>query len=263
MSYVDLCETWWKRWLEGKCAPSSWVRDAFVLDAAPEPYLVFGEDVDPLCVLTTNPGGAMPHQLRENIESGDSFLSKTMSYAEAARSLASFYVRTLTGTASRRIAAQTEIAAASGFSGVLQVECIPWHSSNLPEKTKILQSIEEDEDLRVYTRRLRAFIARRATIALAAVSPRFDFTTRPRRLSPWVSWLFEILGVDPDRADSIPLTAKGDRVTSAALVPNATGTPKAIVLMMGGNHFPSRENREPLVQALARWRDSSGGDSPP
>lgn len=57
-------EALWSDWLAGTLDVPPFVRVAFDLDAAPEPYLSLGVGAEPLVALTTNPGEVMPHQRR-------------------------------------------------------------------------------------------------------------------------------------------------------------------------------------------------------
>ena len=52
-------------------------------------------------------------------------------------------------------------------------------------------------------------------------------------------------GLDTSKALFVPLLEKKGKVTSAALVGQLEGNPKALVLMMGGNHLPSEAGCAP------------------
>ena len=57
-------------------------------------------------------------------------------------------------------------------------------------------------------------------------------------------------GLDTSKALFVPLLEKKGKVTSAALVGQLEGNPKALVLMMGGNHLPSEAGLRTLANAL-------------
>lgn len=248
--YAELCERMWQRWLAGEIEPSTEVQRHFDVDAVPEPYLIFGDTSDPLVVVTTNPGATMEHQRRDTILHGDSPVTPRMRYSDVAREMARWYQDHLSGAAATRIRAQIDLATACGFTGVVQVECLPWHSDRLP-KPRALQVMHSDEESSAYVRALEAQIEGAPTIALSAVHSGTDFLAPSLHLSDWLSWQMSYLNIDVDEAVRIPLVTKGGRPTSMALCQKSSGSPRALVLMMGGNHFPSRSNLTPLVEWLS------------
>jgi hypothetical protein len=250
-SYLNLCERWWQDWLSGTPIASAAVRSRFDLDAAPEPYLPFEPGHNPLVVLTTNPGATMPHQRREQIIGGQSVVSPSMRYAEAAEALSRFYVEHLSGPAARRISAQRTLATASGYTGVLQVECCPWHSPELPGKNAFVDLLNADVALTEYTQILHAFLASHPVLAISAVSSRDSLASSSLPLSPWLAWQRDLIGLRQSHAELVPLVRKGERVTSAALVDRSGPAVKALVLMQGSNQLPGAEGRAILAPALA------------
>lgn len=184
-AYQVRCEQMWRWWLEGNVPPSSMLRKKFDLDAAPEPYLWFEEGAVPLIVITTNPGATMDHQRRTKVIGGESFLHPGLSYSEAAVALGAFYKRQLRGAAKRRIDAQSEISDQAGFDGVLQVECIPWHSPALPAKESVAQALKAEPSFQTYADRLREFLS-----DLVRYSPLGRIDTPTDR-----DWIYSELGV--------------------------------------------------------------------
>ena len=256
--YLELCERWWQTWLEGKPMVSPAIASRFDLNAAPEPYLQFGSGDRPLIVLTTNPGGTMPHQLRDEVLGGQGVINKSMTYAKASVALAAFYSTHLTGPARQRIGAFQSVAGASDHTHVLQLECIPWHSSKLPDKSDLPDLFQADIALAEYSAALAEVLQAAAVLVISAVSSRADLSSPKLPLSPWLAWQRDLVGLNPDRAEMIPLIRKGEKVTSAALVDRSGASPKALVLMQGGNHLPGEIGREPLARAL---RPTDGGSS--
>lgn len=251
-AYMSLSDEWWRAWLSGERWGSPEVQRRFDLEAAPEPYLSFAAGDGPLVVLTTNPGATMPHQRWTSIASGASAASSEMPYATVAEVLADYYCTHLDGPAARRITGQLQLAQAAGFEGVLQVECCPWHSPRLPDKSRFLQLIAADEYLARYTETLKQDLAQRAVLAISAVSSKDHLNPSEIQLSPWLSWQCELMSLDHEGAEFIALVVKEGRITSAALVDRRGHQPKVLVLMMGGNHLPSSRNRHPLIQALTQ-----------
>jgi hypothetical protein len=87
------------------------------------------------------------------------------------------------------------------------------------------------------------------------VSSRASLKHDSIRLTPWLQRKAELAGLAPDEAGFVPLVAKRATTTSAALISRNNGVPKALVLMMGGNHLPGDEGLRALARALGRRRD--------
>lgn len=256
--FISFCETLWQDWLAGRLETSPFVSQAFDLDAAPEPYLSFGSGQKPLVLLTTNPGATMPHQRRTAVQAGRGPLSPVIDYAAAAKALGAFYDQRLARRAAgRRIAAMRALSALIGAEGVVQVEACPFHSRSLPDKLGLLQEIDEDGLLARYVEQVRAFLTARPVVTISAAPSRISIGPDVA-LSPWVMWLSQMAGLNAKRADFLPLVTKEEKVTAAAFVSNHDGTPKALVLMMGGNHLPGELGRGVLAGALRHQFRQSG-----
>lgn len=253
-AYQDRCEEIWAQWLEGHVPGSSVLKKRFDLDAAPEPYLWFEEGADPLVVVTTNPGATMDHQRRPKVIGGESFLHPGLSYSEAAAALGAFYKRELTDAAKRRIDAQGEISNQAGFDGLLQVECIPWHSASLSGKESVIQALTAEPAFQTYVKPLREFLFRQPTIALSAVSTRSPIGIGSIQKSVWLKWQTDLMNLRLDKAVFLPLVRKEEKVTSGAVIDRTGGAVKAMVLMMGGNHWPNSSARRALAEEIRRNR---------
>ena len=240
--YSELCEWLWRSWLSRTVVASRALRARFDFEAAPEPYLLFDPGDRPLVIVTTNPGGTMPHQRWDQITTGRSILSMSMKYVDAADVLARYYVSNLTGPPLQRIAAQRDLAEEAGYSEVIR--------PHLGGKDRLAAVMTADPDLAEYTRALGLFLDKRCSVAISAISTRTDLGARDIHLSPWLTWQCQLLGIQPKRAIRIPLVRKGTRITAAALVDPAGSAAKVLVLMMGGNHLPSGKHREFLVNAI-------------
>jgi hypothetical protein len=254
-AFISFCEALWRGWLANTLNVPQFIHDApFDLDAAPEPYVSFNAGPNPLVALLTNPGYTMDHQRRAAVQVGGGPLSTTVDYSAAARALGPFYERELKGTAAgRRIAALRVLSSWVGYEGVLQVEACPFHSRSLPSKKKIalLKTINEGGLLGCYTEHVRAFLRCRPVVVVSAVSSRRSLGPEVvETLSPWLAWEAVLAGLVLERAKFVPLVAKDSKTTAAALVSFAGGVPKALVLMMGGNHLPAEKGLCVLAAAL-------------
>lgn len=193
----------------------------------------------------------MPHQLRAQILARRSVVTPSMRYAEAAEALSRFYIEHLSGAAARRIAAQRALATASGYTGIYQVECCPWHSPALPDKAAFVELLNTDAALIEYTQALQAFLEPHPVLVISAVSSRDSLASPSLPLSPWLAWQRDLIGLRQSDAELVPLVRKGERITSAALVDRTGPVVKAFVLMQGSNQLPGREGRAILAPALA------------
>jgi hypothetical protein len=249
--YLSFCAALWRSWLRGNLEVPAAVRSMFDLDAAPEPYLPFSAGPHPLVVLTTNPGATMPHQLRDAILSGSGPVPYTEEYDEAARALSAFYAEQLRGQARRRINGLARVAELAGYDGFLQAECCPFHSSRLDSKGAFVGMLASGGLLGAYVEQLRAFLRSRPVLVVSATSSRHSLSAGAVRLSPWIQWQADLVGLVPSAAEFVPLVAKGMTTTGAVLIHREGGVPKALVLMMGGNHLPAEAGLRRLAAALS------------
>lgn len=253
-NYYEFCETLWKNWLADAIAQGEpdFIRTKFDLDAAPEPYLIFGTTDNPLIVLTTNPGGTMEHQLRESVGHGNGPLNKDLSYHKAAASLGQYYSDWLGGAAKRRIASMRYLADKAGYTGVVQVESIPFHSTDLPGKEHILRYLEPDQQglLPRYVLSMSDFIRSYPVVIISAVASMTDLDASSLSLSKWLTWQVGIAGISIDTTQSIPLGNKNGRTTVAALVDKKRKHPAALILTKGSNNFPKEASLGKVAEHL-------------
>jgi len=261
--FIQFCEELWRDWLDGtlKLPDIILKKFGFDLDAAPEPYLHFETREKPLVVLTTNPGGTMCHQCRASVRAGEGPLSTSMSYEEAARALGPFYVKELPSVspARRRIEQSQKLSCRLLYQGVFQVEAVPFHRPSLPANRKraLLDAIENDERslLASYSERLQKFLLSQPVVAISAISPRGMERIEQSHYGDiacrWPAWMAGVAGLELERAKFVHLVGK-TKATCAALVSCANETPKAIVLMIGGNNLPGDEGLRRLVEELQK-----------
>lgn len=242
-------EKLWADWLAGSLDVPPPMTSVFDLDAAPEPYVAYDAGSRPLVALLTNPGRPMKHQLRTTIEADRSLIRREDNYATTARKLGDFYGSELGGAAGRRIAALKELSSMLGYEGVLQVDACPFHSAYLPKKSAVLEAIREGGLLGRHAGHVQAFLEVRPVVIVAAVSTRVALEPG-MALSPWLTWQAKLAGIDPHRAEFVPLVEKGNKTTAAALIDRVGGAPKVLVRMMGGNHLPGAEGLRVLGHAM-------------
>ena len=211
--YAELCETMYQDWVKDR----SEVPEGFRLqkEFAPEPYLNFGgETLDggsepKLVFLTTNPGGGMRFQRKDEPET----LATDEPYASVQAKLAAAYAkahvpglaRTISVPATTRIKRMHEIAEElrrKGLvesTGFVQCEMIPFHSETLPNKqklAKLLAAAPEDGVLGGYREALRAFLKANHVVALDAKR----LTNEAEIWTDWVGMKADLFGFDPSKA---------------------------------------------------------------
>lgn len=257
MHFVSLCETLWQDWLADRLDVSPFVRRTFDLDAVPEPYVIFGSGQKPLFQLLTNPGYTMGHQRRVAVQTGSSDplrpLRPAIDYKTAAEALGRFYEKELAREAAgHRIARIKKLSALLGTEGVVQVDVCPFHSPSLPGKARLMHEIQTGDDLLTrYVEALREFLSAGPVVALSGASSQTSLELEPP-LSPWASWLLEIIGLDPNSAEFVSLVKRGEKITVGAFVSNQNGNPRALVQMMGNNNLPGENGLATLADALRR-----------
>ena len=249
-TYYHFCETLWQQWLHDQLVVTPPVAALFQLDYAPEPYHYLGDETRSLCIVTTNPGGGLPYQHKSTVTTGASLLKPDQPYQAAAHTFDSNYTQYLPRPASARISAMLSLAAQAGYSGVLQLESIPFHSKYLPNKHVALQNCLADPFLRDYTAALQDFLAQRTVFILAAIGSHQSLTPETLRLSPWLTWQAALIGLRLPHATLYPIVHKEAKVTAALLVDRHENVVKSVFLMMGGNHLPNRDGIERMAAHL-------------
>ena len=173
----------------------------------------------------------MPHQLRSAAEAGDGPLNASMDYEANAAALGSFYESHLTGAARVRISALRRLSVLLRCDGVLQVDACPFHSRSLPttKKLALLDTLGQGGLLAEYVHHVADFLRARPVVIVAAISSQ-DSLQSGVPLTPWLTWKAGLAGLDTGKALFVPLLEKNGKVTSAALVGQLEGNPKALVL---------------------------------
>lgn len=229
MSYKDFCEFIFQDWMCNRILSKS---QLFEWEVVPEPYLMFGSTEKPLYQLLTNPGTGIPNI--QSLSAVKKFNVET--YADLAKHLAKFYLSEefkSAGLAYRRNLRALEVAKENGFSGVVSVETIPYHSDRL-NKTQALRAIEEDPTLTKYVQLLKEELADKAVLVVSACSSRRSIDLSTATSNPWLSFQADLIGLRLKKAKVTPLVTKGGKITSAQLQDGQ----KNMVLMMGSNALP-------------------------
>lgn len=229
MSYFEQCEALFQSWRSNQLGMDERL---FESDVVPEPYLLFGSGEKPLYQLLTNPGSGMPE-----IQSHSAVKKLGVkTYKELAGRLAEFYLSDKfksAGLAYRRNYRALEMAEANGFTGVLNVETIPFHSDRL-NKVQAMKAIEQSTTLQGYVKALKAELADKSVLVVSACSSKKSIDTSVVSDSAWLSYQADLIGLRLSKARLIPLVTKGSKITSAQLQDGQ----KNMVLMMGSNALP-------------------------
>lgn len=254
-SYFDHCEEMWRGWVNAEARYSTLLNNIFQVDHCPEPYLYFFSDsLSPPHFLTTNPGSGMPHQNIQVILEGKSVIDKDHSYYDNAKKLADFYSTKLKGNARVRVEAMRRLSMHCGSQGFTQVECIPFHSKNLPNKRQVKRYCDEDQELSKYIALLKGYLRDKNVIAVSAVGSTNEIACTEEYCSDWLRWQGEIMGFSFQNAEKhdIVLHKETSRVTGALLLSHNNNAKKAFFLMMGSNSLPGPEGVRKIANILSR-----------
>lgn len=254
MTYVDLCDELYADWLGGTLNLSARVCAAFpnrvgsTTDYCPEPYLVFGDQSDPLVILATNPGNGEPFQRRDAVDAPDSPL-KRLRFADVAPRLGDFYATTsrISMTARNRVHSMRDVARRLGKTGVLQVQLLPFHSDRLDKSW--LEALFKEPLLRDYLDALKAHLDRFDTVCAMA-----NVFLPAAKDKPLVRAFGSALGVDPAGWETVPFKHKDDRPTIGVLVARRSGRIRTVWCSSAYNQPPGTDLRDRFVAALTLVR---------
>jgi uncharacterized protein (DUF4415 family) len=238
--FFEYCETVIRNWWEGNLEPSSVLQ----MDHIPEPHLPFGSTERPLVFVTLNPGGGFEAQTREAITRFDSPVARALPYRDNARRLARYYryPNVINDNARHRIEAMISFAARLGFSGVLQLEAIPFHSSALAGSE--LPKLTQRRDVSEYQTKLRSFLREPpCAIAISAAKAPFSRSTKVR-------YFADLFGLDVGSFGSIELKSGVSGPTVGALHAKNGEKARVITCRDGHNGLPGRASLERLAAKL-------------
>ena len=247
---IKYCEKLHKEWISDQLIVSEKTNKEFQMDYMPEPYLDFSKKDNPLYILTTNPGAGMLEQYRKNIIIEDSIITKNDSYQDTSKTFANFYVNNLTGAAKRRIDGFKSLANNSGFDGFIQIESYPFHSRNLPNKTKFLKEFKEDNIFVEYSQLLKNTQKDKNVIVLSAVGTKSEISNQSISSNEWLQWQANLMGLNTSNLKKKELLLKDGKVTSMFLYEKDNNLTKGFILMMGGNHLPNEDVLNLIVEVL-------------
>ena len=237
-TYHSYCEELYKDWLAQKLKVSKEVESTFVMNALPEPYLTYETGEDTLYFLATNPGQVNDFQKHENIVSDKSFIKTNNSYYQCASTLGEFYNSLQFSKKSKsRIEKQQELKKLLNKTGLTTLECIPFHSDNLPNKERVINISEPT--LNKYYSELNAFVQDKSILYISACSTRNSISPETIKNSTWLIWVSKLIGIDHSKARLKNIVTNKNGKVTAALYYQKTGKSfKAISLMMGSNNLP-------------------------
>lgn len=253
-NYVEFCESLWSKWCAGKLNLPPDVTTRLQPQFAPEPYVQFETGKKPLCVLLTNPGKGMPHQLLTSVKNGKSCITTKMTYHQASLALGIFYLKTLR----RGKAALTRLEGMIRFKQHVRADCligfesIPFHSAKLPNKTRILSLVAACELLRQYQDVLSAALQQHSVIAVSAVDSGKSISKSSVESSPWLKWQASLLGITPRRLKLVKLVEKKDKVTQAFLYQRIGDATRGFILTAGNARWPSEPNESVVAKHFKR-----------
>ena len=249
--YVQHCEGLYRRAIKGGIELEPRLRRLFQLDHISEPFVFFDDQESPLVFLTTNPGAGMEHQEIARLQSGESPVSGAKSYRELAGKMSKFYEERLTGAAARRVHGVRRLARAAGYSGVFQIESVPFHSRVLPGKARLPAAFGSDRLLCRYMESVSRALIGKPVLILSAASSRKSLSPQTLQESPWLLWQAAMAGMNVGGSIEFhALVTKSEKITGGAIVDRSGAAPRVFVLMMGGNNLPGEAGLGKLVELL-------------
>lgn len=228
--YYTYCDELYAAWHRGELELSDVPDGLFDLAYAPEPYIRLQKGKRPLHMLLTNPGAPMAFQHRSEAPPAYS------AFAELSRSiyLSDQFAREGGANARRRIRKSVDFALFLGYSGLVNVETIPFHSARL-DKRRALKVSQTAQSIQAYQSQLQAFLADQPVLIVAACRSDESIHAGSIARSLWLKFQCDLASIQPDRLVLKPLARKGQKVTSALF---SAGN-KHVVLTMGSNNLPS------------------------
>ncbi len=232
-AFLNFCDTVHQNWLNGQYQNDKILNKLFQMDYSPEPYFEVKEGKNPLFLLLTNPGSGMDFQHISNHQSTD--------FDQYQKVLKDVY--TSTGfiddggrTAYHRLQKSLEWAKWWNYSGLINVETIPFHSDTL-DKKKALKAINTSEVVQEYTTNLKSYLKNKPVLIVSATGTRTSIDKTNLINNKWLMYQLDLGNIDLDRLEETVITKKGNKITSMLFRQDN----KYIILMAGSNTLPSLE----------------------
>ena len=243
-NYIDFCENLFLNWNQNKVHLEK--KFDFQLEAVPEPYLKFGENIEDLVFLTTNPGGVMDFQLQSS-----NFFKPKEKYHDLSIRLAKHYEVALKrgSSAKKRIEdmySLTKILSPNS-KGFTQFEISPFHSSSFPNKENYAEYLFNNSSNihREYTDLLTNHLKDKSCICIQAGAPDLK-----RLNSKWLELISSVLSVEKNDWKSIDFKIKNDKASTGAFYTKNKNVYKVILFRMGSNSVPNISSMKELLDIL-------------
>lgn len=261
--YFNFCDKLARQFFDGSLKVDQGLAKRVDLDFLPEPYLPFSqsgnwgvtESSNFLNVLLANPGQGLDVQRHESISSGRiSGVSDGISYSAAASKIARFYETYFQTNrkytpALRRFRKMHNLAIDAGYSAVLQLDTIPWHSYSLPAKISLPPLISKCDMTKKYCFLLREYLRDRSVISVDGAGSRHAISKETFH-TPWMTFKADLMGLEIDTADFHPIIEKPGKITAAAIRHKHNGTIKVMYCVQGNNNLPSEISLSKLSKLL-------------
>jgi len=229
----------WKLWIKKQDIQDPIIEKSFEPKYCSEPYLRFtkeeDETSDSIYFLTTNPGAGFDLQERKNILENKSMIKSDESYYSNAKNLADYYIKELISGSKARIKHMEYLAKICGYDNFIQVETIPYHSENLPEKSKLVRLVRNGNNkISEYIEITKEYLMDKNVISIQAGNCR-DI----KKMSDWSKLQCEIIGLDIDKSECIS-TIKNEKKkdTGCLYIERKNNFIKALSLRAGANDLP-------------------------
>ena len=248
--YYKFCDAFHKKWYNNEFAKDpilNYVNPKgvpfFQMDHSPEPYFEVKDGDNPLYVLLTNPGGKMEFQHRKKFEKSD--------YSNFSKKLIGEYTSEKFSRggskAYRRLQDSIVYSEDLGYNALFNIETIPFHSPNIPDKTKALKAIHSSYPLTAYHTVLKNFLKDKPVLIVAAAyhgggkDPKYSLSLSHLSANNWIKYQLDLAGINKDNLKMTPLRINDLGKITGAIYSDGN---KHVHLCMGGNNFSATDSKE-------------------
>jgi len=231
--FYQHCEELFLNWRDNNLNWEGVPSNLFDIDYSPEPYFIVKEGKNPLYMLLTNPGSPMEFQHRSNaVESYKDFaaISREVYFSNQ-------FANEGGVNAQRRLNKSIDFCQYLDYSGLINVETIPFHSATL-DKNEALELPLKSNMIREYQEQLKSFLMDKPVLIVSACRSDESIHMGSIDQNKWLTFQCDLANINTSKLKMKKLTQKEDKTTSALFSDGV----KHIVLTMGSNNLPSLDS---------------------
>ena len=221
MDFLEYCERLKELWISKELEE---IKDlGFEPDFIPEPFFVLEKGKNPLFILNNNPGKGLDVQRSESFSD---LVSRGAKYTEYSESLSLFYnnnrmhnslmFRTIGKNAESRNNKMKAYSRELGFDGVCCVETIPFHSSKLPNKNKILHDCLSKKIFIEYFHYLKEYLRDKPSLIISCNNS--DDILEASLVNGWTSFQMQLVSMSLTEATYYETCKKNGKATGILIM---------------------------------------------